>query len=193
MREALREARIGLGEGECPIGCVLARMEMDRATPRIVARGHNRVKALGRRTAHAEMVAFENAEGALPIGAGGIVLVSTLEPCVMCLGACFEVGVSLVIFGLRAPADSGTQRVKAPSSPETRAPLLVGDVLAEDSRSLFVEYVRGRNGSKEVAYAEQLLSLTRAGHRAAIQSGTLPRRRASGSAGRASPARRIRG
>jgi tRNA(adenine34) deaminase len=161
MREALAEARMGLGEGECPIGCVLARMErMEGEAPRIVARGHNRVKAFGRKTAHAEMVAFENAEGAFPIEASDIVLVSTLEPCVMCLGACFEVGVSLVIFGLRAPADSGTLRVKAPCSPETRAPFLMGDVLAEDSRSLFVEYVRGRNGSREVAYAEQLLSLT---------------------------------
>jgi len=157
MREALAEARIGLGEGECPIGCVLARM--DDRTPRIVARGHNRVKALGRKTAHAEMVAFENAGMALD-GASEIVLVSTLEPCVMCSGACFEVGVSLVVFGLRAPADSGTRRVKPPSSPETRAPTLVGDVLAADSRSLFVEYVRGREGSREVAYAEQLLSLT---------------------------------
>ncbi len=158
MREALAEARIGLDEGECPIGCILARM--DGRTLRIVARGHNRVKALACKTAHAEMVAFENAEGALPVGASDIVLVSTLEPCVMCLGACFEVGVSIVVFGLRAPADSGTRRVKVPSSPETRASVLVGDILAADSRSLFVEYVRGRDGSKEVAYGEQLLSLT---------------------------------
>jgi tRNA(adenine34) deaminase len=158
MREALAEAQIGLAEGECPIGCVLARM--DGGPPRIIARGHNRVKALARRTAHAEMVAFEDAEGALPVGASDIVLVSTLEPCIMCLGACFEVGVSLVVFGLRAPADSGTSRVKAPSSPETRAPVLLGDVLAAESRSLFVEFVRGRDGSKDVAYAAQLLSLT---------------------------------
>jgi tRNA(adenine34) deaminase len=157
MREALAEARIGLAEGECPIGCVLAMM--DGGAPRIVARGHNRVKALARKTAHAEMVAFENGGMALS-GASDIVLVSTLEPCVMCSGACFEVGVSLVVFGLHAPADSGTRRVKPPSSPETRVPILVGDVLAADSRSLFLEYVRGREGSREVAYAEQLLSLT---------------------------------
>jgi len=158
MCEALVEARLGLEEGECPIGCVLARM--GGAAPRIVARGHNRVKALARRTAHAEMVAFESAAGALPVGASDIVLVSTLEPCVMCLGACFAVGVSLVVFGLRAPADSGTRRVKALSSPEARAPVLLGDVLAAESRSLFVAFVRGREGSKDVAYAEQLLSLT---------------------------------
>jgi tRNA(adenine34) deaminase len=158
MREALGEARSGLDEGECPIGCVLARVEP--GAPRIVARGHNRVKALARRTAHAEMVAFEHAAGALPVDAPDICLVSTLEPCVMCLGACFEAGVSLVVFGLRAPADSGTRRVNAPASPETRVPVLLGDVLAAESRSLFVEYVKRHRGSREIAYAEQLLSLT---------------------------------
>jgi tRNA(adenine34) deaminase len=158
MREALAEARLGLVEGECPVGCVVARV--DDSVPRIVARGHNRVERLARKTAHAEMVAFENAEEALPFNASNIVLVSTLEPCVMCLGACFEVGVSLVVFGLSAPADSGTLRVKAPSSPETRTPVLVGQVLAAESRALFVEFVRGSDGAKDVAYAEQLLRLT---------------------------------
>ena len=158
MREALAEARLGLGEGECPVGCVVARME--GSSPRIVARGHNRVEALARKTAHAEMIAFESATEALPFGAADVVVVSTLEPCVMCLGACFEVGVALVVFGLRAPADSGTERVKAPSSPETRTPTLLGHVLAAESRSLFVEFVRRWAGSKDVAYAEQLLALT---------------------------------
>jgi len=158
MREALAEARLGLDEGECPVGCVVARV--DGSAPRIVARGHNRVAGLARKTAHAEMVAFESAEEALPFDASDIVLVSTLEPCVMCLGACFEVGVSLVVFGLRAPADSGTLRVKAPSSPETRSPVLVGQVLAAESRALFVEFVQRSDGAKDVAYAEQLLRLT---------------------------------
>ena len=158
MREALAEARLGLGEGECPVGCVVARME--GSSPRIVARGHNRVEALARKTAHAEMIAFESAREALPFGTSDVVLVSTLEPCVMCLGACFEVGVALVVFGLRAPADSGTDRIEAPSSPETRRPTLLGHVLAAESRSLFVEFVRKWAGSKDVAYAEQLLALT---------------------------------
>ena len=49
--------------------------------------------ALGRKTDHAEMAAFENAGSrskqppALPLDAHDIILVSTLEPCVMSLGA----------------------------------------------------------------------------------------------------------
>jgi tRNA(adenine34) deaminase len=158
MHEALAEARLGLDEGECPVGCVVARME--GAVPRIVARGHNRVESLARETAHAEMVAFENAKEPLEPGASDVVLVSTLEPCVMCFGACFEVGVALVVFGLRAPADGGIARLDAPCSPGARSPALRGDVLAAESRALFGEFLRGRHGSRGMAYAEQLLSFT---------------------------------
>jgi tRNA(adenine34) deaminase len=158
MHEALAEARRGLDEGECPVGCVVARME--GGVPRILARGHNRVGSLSRETAHAEMLAFENAEEPLESGTSDVVLVSTLEPCVMCFGACFEVGVSLVVFGLGAPADGGIARLDAPSSPGARTPALQGDVLASESRDLFGEFVRRRHGSRGVAYAEQLLSFT---------------------------------
>jgi tRNA(Arg) A34 adenosine deaminase TadA len=160
MWAALAEARLGLAEGECPVGCVVGLLDGDAVS--IVARGHNRVKALGRRTAHAELITFENAGSALPVDSQDIVLISTLEPCIMCEAACMEVGVSEVVFGLRAPADCGTGRVKPPSSPQTRAPRITGGVLAAESRALFEEYVRGREGTREAAYGEQLLSLTRA-------------------------------
>jgi nucleoside triphosphatase len=160
MRAALDEARLGLAEGECPIGCVVGLLDGNAVS--IIARGHNRVKALGRRTAHAELIAFENAGSALPVDSLDIVLISTLEPCIMCEAACMEAGVSEVAFGLRAPADCGSGRIKPPSSPKTRAPRITGGVLAAESRALFEKYVCGREGTPEAAYGEQLLSLTRA-------------------------------
>ena len=158
MRVALDEAQLGLAEGECPIGCVVGLLDGKEVS--IIARGHNRVKALGRRTAHAELITFENAGSALPVDSQDIVLISTLEPCIMCVAACMEAGVSEVAFGLRAPADCGSGRVKSPSSPQTRTPRITGGVLAAESRALFEEYVRGREGTPEAAYGEQLLSLT---------------------------------
>lgn len=160
MREALAEAERGLSEGEGPIGCVIAQMT-DDGEAKVIARGHNRVRALKRKTAHGEIIAFENAAEVLPLDAENIVLVSTLEPCVMCLGACMEVGVSLIVFGLEAPADNGTRRVNAPSSPDTSSPRIVGGVLAEESRRLFERFVEGKEGTPEAGYAEQLLALTR--------------------------------
>ena len=104
MREALREAEQGMAEGEAPIGCVLALGSGSEL--RVVARGHNRTNALGRKNAHAEIIAFENAGSqngqppALPLDAKDVILVSTLEPCVMCLGAAMESGVAQILFGL---------------------------------------------------------------------------------------------
>jgi tRNA(adenine34) deaminase len=164
MREALREAALGMSEGEAPIGCVLALGSGSEL--RVVARGHNRVNALGRKNAHAEIIAFENAGSqngeppALPLDAKEVILVSTLEPCVMCLGAAMESGVTQVLFGLEAPADNGTQRVKPPESPESSAPEIKGGILPAESRALFEKWLQGKEGTEQAKFVEQLLALT---------------------------------
>jgi tRNA(adenine34) deaminase len=113
----------------------------------VVARSHNRTNALGRKNAHAEIIAFENAGSqdgkppALPLDTEEVILVSTLEPCVMCLGAAMESGVTQVLFGLEAPADNGTQRVKPPESPESSAPEIIGGILPAESRALFEKWL----------------------------------------------------
>lgn len=164
MREALQEAEQGMAEGEAPIGCVLAMGSGPEM--KIVARGHNRTNALGRKNAHAEIIAFENAGSqngeppALPLDAKNVILVSTLEPCVMCLGAAMESGVTQVLFGLEAPADNGTQRVKPPESPESSAPEVRGGILPAESRALFEQWLRGKEGTEQAKFIEQLLALT---------------------------------
>ena len=164
MEAALAEAEAGMAEGEAPIGCVIARGEGESL--RIVARGHNRTNATQRKNAHAEIIAFENAgardgePAALPLDADDAILVSSLEPCVMCLGAAMEAGIKTVLFGLRAPADNGTQRVRPPESPESTAPEITGDILAQQSRCLFAKWLQGKEGTEQAKFVEQLLALT---------------------------------
>jgi Cytosine/adenosine deaminases len=167
MRAALAEARRGMAEGEAPIGCVIARPVRTRpGHARIVARGHNRTNALQRANAHAEIVAFEAAGGdgngkrpALPVDATDAILVSTLEPCVMCLGAAMESGVDTVLYGLEAPADSGTERVRPPESPEASVPAIEGGILAGESRHLFERWLAANRGTEQAKFVEQLLAL----------------------------------
>jgi tRNA(adenine34) deaminase len=161
MLDALAVAREGMMVGEAPIGCVLA-----RADGTIVARGHNEQNRSGDRIAHAEIVAFHRAAGRVPRDAKDLILVSTLEPCVMCTGAAMEAAVNVVVFGLRAPADCGTTRVKPPASPESHMPWFVGGVMADASRDLFERWLPHIADPLQQAYARQLLSLT-AGHRGA--------------------------
>lgn len=96
MREALREARAAMDEGEIPIGAVVV------GGGRIIGRGHNMTEALGDVTAHAEMQALTAAASAL----GGkyldrCTLYVTVEPCPMCASALRWAQLGRLVYGAR--------------------------------------------------------------------------------------------
>jgi tRNA(adenine34) deaminase len=98
MREALMEARKAEEEEEIPVGAVLLFNE------RIIARSHNSPIQLHDPTAHAEIVALRQAgrnikNYRLP----GSILVVTIEPCLMCVGAMIHARVEEVIYGAPDP------------------------------------------------------------------------------------------
>lgn len=96
MREALIEAYQAYKKGEVPVGCVI---EKDGI---IIARGHNMVESLGRATAHAEILALEQANEQLGIWRlEDCNLYVTLEPCTMCLGAIIHARVKTIHIGAR--------------------------------------------------------------------------------------------
>jgi HAD superfamily hydrolase (TIGR01509 family) len=137
MREALAMARQGMDGGELPIGCAIARGDGS-----IVARGHNELNATQNKVAHAEMVTFWRMAGKIPTHARDLILASTLEPCVMCLGASMEAAVDTILYAMPAPTDGGVARARPPVSVDTQMPRLVANVLAGESRELFEEYLR---------------------------------------------------
>jgi cytosine/creatinine deaminase len=92
LREAFKEAKLGLSEGGLPIGSVLA----DR-TGRVIARGHNLRVQAGDPTAHAEVVCIRNAGRRRDWHQ--LTLVSTLSPCVMCTGTSLLFRIPTVIIG----------------------------------------------------------------------------------------------
>ena len=96
MQEALKEAMIANDVDEVPVGAVIV------CKDKIVARAHNLSERLNDFTAHAEMQAFTAATNAL----GGkylndCTLYVTLEPCVMCAGACFWTQIGKVVIGAK--------------------------------------------------------------------------------------------
>jgi tRNA(adenine34) deaminase len=115
IRLALREAEVGMANGEIPIGAVVAGKTLQAVN--LISKDHNRNIQLDRHTAHAEMMAFErclihspgmNRRGnPEPATESRLLLISTLEPCIMCFSAAILVGVTDVIFALRSPADGG--------------------------------------------------------------------------------------
>jgi HAD superfamily hydrolase (TIGR01509 family) len=162
MGAAIAAAHDGMDGGEVPIGAALF-----DGQGALVATGHNRARETGDVTAHAEIDAFRRlAASGQPLGEGAI-LVSTLEPCVMCLGAAMEVGIDVVIYGLEAPADGGTTRMYAPRSPENRLPRVRGGACREETRELLLLWGKRLGTPTQRPYVEQLLAETEGALRAA--------------------------
>ena len=98
MLEAVKEAAKAALENEVPVGAVIVKDGV------IIAGAHNRVESTGRSSAHAEMLAIEEAEERL--GAKwltGAVMYVTLEPCSMCAGALVLSRISRLVIGADDP------------------------------------------------------------------------------------------
>lgn len=113
MRSALEQARLALQNNEVPIGAVVV------WDGEVLAEAHNQVEQQRNATAHAELLALQQAlhkrhSKVLP----GATVYVTLEPCPMCFGALVEAQVRRVVYAvenLKAGAVT-VHRMKPPSS-----------------------------------------------------------------------------
>ena len=92
LDEAIQEAELSWSQGGIPIGSVLINVDGS-----VVARGHNQRVQSGDPTAHAEVMCFRNAGRRRDWG--GLILVTTLSPCIMCTGTTLLFGIKRVIVG----------------------------------------------------------------------------------------------
>src|SRR2546430_11251101 len=98
MAAALEEARRAASIGEVPVGAAVLREGT------VVVRAHN--ETVGRRdpTAHAELLAVQQALSLLQTDRlGDCTLYVTLEPCAQCAGAIVLAKVGRVVFGAYDP------------------------------------------------------------------------------------------
>ncbi len=99
MEAALAEAREAAARGEVPVGAVVA-----DASRRLVARAGNRRQGDADPAGHAEILALrEAARAAGDWRLAGHTLYVTLEPCPMCVAACRQARLDLVVWGAPDP------------------------------------------------------------------------------------------
>lgn len=144
MKEALALARQAGDRGEVPVGAVAV------LDGRIVGRGANAREAAHDPTAHAELVAIQDA--ARTLGRWrltGVTLVVTLEPCAMCAGAMVLARIDRLVYGASDPkagAAGSLMDLTADPRLNHRFPVERG-VLAAESSELLRSFFRARRGN----------------------------------------------
>ncbi len=95
MKKALNQARNALSAGEFPVGCVVVHED------RILTTGARKGTAgnIPNEIDHAEMIALKRlADLEINRDNERIILFTTLEPCLMCLGALILSGISEIVY-----------------------------------------------------------------------------------------------
>ena len=142
MRRALELAAAAPRTGDVPIGAVVVDVE-----GRELAAACNAREALGDPTAHAEILALQDA--ARERGTWRLddcTLVVTVEPCVMCAGAVLSARVGRLVYGaadLKAGATASLYNVCADPRLNHNPPVTHG-VLAEQAAALLNAFFGAR-------------------------------------------------
>jgi len=143
MAEALAEARRAADEGEVPIGAVAV------FEGRVVGRGRNARERLQDPTAHAEILALQEASRALGRWRlTGATIYATLEPCPMCAGALVNARIDRLVYAVPDPkAGAAGTLFDIPRDPRLNHRIEVASgVLAKECGDLLTQFFRDKRG-----------------------------------------------
>jgi tRNA(adenine34) deaminase len=136
MREALAEAETAGQAGERPIGAVLV------VSGNIVSRSHARSYALKSQLMHAELRALLDGGDTLFERYREAVLVTTMEPCPLCLGAAVMADVPHVVFASHDEIAGAASRQIVETVPYVRRHIItyLGGVLESEARAIVARF-----------------------------------------------------
>ena len=149
MHEALQLAHEAEGRGDVPVGAVVV-----GGCGRILGRGANRTVLENDPTAHAEILALR--EAARQVGNHRLtdaVLVVTLEPCIMCLGAVIQARLAGVVYAAADPkAGCLVSRMSGTDLPWSNHHFwALGGVLEAECSSVLSGFFRKRRQEKKIS------------------------------------------
>jgi tRNA(adenine34) deaminase len=142
MALAFDEACLALLEAETPVGAVLV-----DAQGEVLSRAHNKTIASNDPTAHAEVLCLREAGARLGnYRLPGTILLVTLEPCLMCLGALIHARVAGIVFAAPDPkAGALVSKLDGANLPfANHRPWVLQGVLAEDCSALLKRFFLAR-------------------------------------------------
>lgn len=153
MKKALELADEGMRKyGELPIATILVagNTEIGQGVTSNV-----REEAL---IAHGELLVLLEAKRKALFCERPLVLYTTLEPCIMCLGAAIESGVDKIVYGMPAFPDGGTCYAPKMVGVKEKIPEIVGGVLENEEYALMKKFMATHDESSSAwYYATQLM------------------------------------
>jgi len=143
MKAAIDKARQGILKGQSPFGACIVRNGV------IVSCEHNQVWKTTDITAHAEIKAIRQACRKLKtIDLSECVICSTCEPCPMCFSACHWARIPVLVYGasIKDAKRAGFNELNISNSRMKSlgksGMIMIGDVLAQESRQLFKDWLK---------------------------------------------------
>ena len=141
MQLALKQAHLAYNQGEVPVGAVVV------LGKQIISSGYNQTIAKNRATAHAEIIALDNACKRLNnYRLTDCILYVTLEPCLMCTGAIINSRIARLVFAALEPK-TGAVASRHHALDETRNLHRVdwsSGELADESSQLLRSFFQGK-------------------------------------------------
>ncbi len=158
MSKAIECAREATDEGELPIAAILV------AGNKEVARAQTQVKRKNSIVAHAELMALLQAGEKVFTEPRPLVMFTTIEPCLMCIGAAMQCQVDKIVYAMPSGPDGGTRFVGAISEGAQKPPEIIGGVLKDEATDLVRRFVRDNPKHFAIDYVEAILqSIDKAG------------------------------
>lgn len=138
MRAALKQAELSFAQNEVPIGAVVVK------NGEIISRAHNTRNRTKNAVEHAEIVAISRACKKLnDWRLSGCDLYVTLEPCVMCLGACYNARLRNVFFGAYDLSGKGCIQLAEQIGHTLNHELTVrGGILQDECSQILTDYFK---------------------------------------------------
>ncbi len=139
MRLALKQAQIAFDKQEVPVGAVVV------YKGEVISQAHNQREENQRATAHAEVLAIEDAcKVRKSWRLDACTLYVTLEPCSMCVGASILARVDRIVFGALDPKGGmlGSLLDITQVKGLNHYPEVVSGVLAQESSDLLKQFFK---------------------------------------------------
>ena len=147
MKLCLKEAMAAFDKEEVPVGAVIVSQDNE-----IISKAHNLTIHTNKATAHAEILAIEEASKVLNnYRLTGCTLFVSKEPCIMCAGAIIEARIRRVVFGCFDERRGALGSVVDVNKLQLNHKIEVrGGVLKEKSEALLKRFFQMRRGTEAV-------------------------------------------